>query len=386
MNERIAALTRPPKHHFYGYYGMNAWSPDGTRHLALQTEFDDHRPTARDVAEVGLVDAARGAFQPVGRTRAFNLQQGSMLHWIHVAGRAECTYNDWTGEALVTRAVDPQTFAVRTLQGAIAAVSPLAPQAIGLNFRRMFQCRPVVGYAVEPPASPDPPFPEDDGLYLMDLVTGEARLFLSLAEVVARSPQVQGEPGPAWLNHVYYNPSGNRIIFMCRVNRPPAWRHSLWSVGLDGSDLRLLLDYDQRTSHFTWIDDTRILCSTTVLGRGIQFVRLEDVPGGGAIVPEGEGLLPSDGHACFSPDGQWLACDAFHDGPNGERLAELMLYRPADRRKEVLARVEHPARYVGDIRCDLHPRWHPDGRWVTFDSVHEGTRQIYRADVSDLVG
>ncbi len=33
-------------------------------------------------------------------------------------------------------------------------------------------------------------------------------------------------------------------------------------------------------------------------------------------------------------------------------------------------------------RCDLHPRWRPDGRAIAFNSVHEGSRQIYLADIS----
>ena len=35
--------------------------------------------------------------------------------------------------------------------------------------------------------------------------------------------------------------------------------------------------------------------------------------------------------------------------------------------------------------CDLHPRWNALGTRVGFDSIHEGTRQIYMADVSDVV-
>ena len=35
----------------------------------------------------------------------------------------------------------------------------------------------------------------------------------------------------------------------------------------------------------------------------------------------------------------------------------------------------------GDWRCDLHARWRPDGRQLGFNSVHEGTRQIYVIDL-----
>lgn len=31
------------------------------------------------------------------------------------------------------------------------------------------------------------------------------------------------------------------------------------------------------------------------------------------------------------------------------------------------------------LHCDLHPRWNFDGTKVAFDSIHEGTRQIYIA-------
>jgi hypothetical protein len=37
------------------------------------------------------------------------------------------------------------------------------------------------------------------------------------------------------------------------------------------------------------------------------------------------------------------------------------------------------------LHCDLHPRWKGDGTMVAFDSIHEGSRQIYGFDVSDII-
>ena len=385
MNGRISRLSRPPKHHFFGYYGMPCWNRSQRYHLALETDFHERNPTALDRATVGLIDMESGEFKPYARTRAFNFQQGSMMHWIDVGFGEEFTFNDWTGDKLVTRALDPGTSRVRTLQGAIAAVSPGQEMAIGLDFRRMFQCRRVVGYAVAPPATLEAAHPANDGLYLIDLKTGECQLLVSIAEVLRAKPDEETRAGPAWLNHVYFSPDGKRLLFVCRIKgQSSAIKYtSLWTVGVEGSDLRCLLDYHSGASHFAWIDSRRILCSTRALAGRMQFVTLFDAVGGGEIKPMGKGAMPPNGHACYSPDRRWLAVDAELVGP--ARVQGLMIYRPSDNAKVTLGIFPHADHFRGDIRCDLHPRWSPDGLLVSFDSVHEGSRQIYVAQVADIV-
>jgi hypothetical protein len=36
-----------------------------------------------------------------------------------------------------------------------------------------------------------------------------------------------------------------------------------------------------------------------------------------------------------------------------------------------------PYRYKGPMKCDLHPRWSHSGKYVIFESAHEGKRAIY---------
>ena len=109
--------------------------------------FHERRPGLNDIASVGLVDRKTNTFTKYAETSAFNLQQGSMMHWIDVGFGEEFTFNDWENEKLVSRAVHLETGDLRTIEGAIAAVSPIEPLAIGLNFARMAHCRAVVGYA-----------------------------------------------------------------------------------------------------------------------------------------------------------------------------------------------------------------------------------------------
>lgn len=372
-------LSRGTKHHFYGYYGVNPWDISSRHHLSLETDFHERRPEAPDRAAVGLIDRESGLFRRYATTAAFNLQQGSMMHWIRAGETEEFTFNDWQGGRLVSRAVEPGSGAMRTIEGAIAAVSPVEAVGIGLNFGRMFHCRRVVGYA-NAGAGPIDPAPEDDGLFRLDLGTGKAEMVLSIAEVV-RASGVDTDGRPAWLNHVVYNADGGRILFLCRVRTADAWLTSLWTVDPDGRNLACQVPFGHRVSHFAWRDGRRLVISTDRLGPR-QFVQFTD--GEDDFAPFGGGRLPEDGHACFSPDGRWLVCDTYPRGPG--RLAALMLLNLETGEGSDLGAFHHPARFSGDVRCDLHPRWSPDGRTITFDSVHEGSRQIYGVDVSGWTG
>lgn len=101
------------------------------------------------------------------------------------------------------------------------------------------------------------------------------------------------------------------------------------------------------------------------------------------FAPFGAGALPPDGHACLSPDGRWLACDTYPQG--AQRISRLMLYEMATGRRVDVAGFHSEPVFTGDVRCDLHPRWHPDGAMLTVDAVPDGERQIYLLDVAGIV-
>ena len=376
----VKRLSASPKHHFFGYYGINPWDSTTRYHLALETDFHTHRPLPEDVATVGLIHRDTHKFIPHAKTSAFNLQQGSMMHWINGGAGTEFTFNNWENGTLVSRAMNPTTGTVRTIQGAIAAVSPTAPRAMGLNYGRMAHCRAVVGYATHSKSTDVEVQPEDDGLYQLNLQNGSSKLVLSIADVIRASGDKQVVGKRTWFNHVLFNTDGTRLLFFCRVRHETGFYTSLWTVNPDGSDLEMQIPFGYRVSHFDWRTPTGVLVSSDILGE-MGFVEFTD--GLRDFTPLGRGVLPSDGHASFSPDREWLLCDTYPRGK--KRLAQLMVYNIAENRKIVLGEFHHEEQFVGDIRCDLHPRWALDGKTITFDSVHEGSRQIYLVELPSSI-
>jgi hypothetical protein len=120
-------------------------------------------------------------------------------------------------------------------------------------------------------------------------------------------------------------------------------------------------------------------------------------------------VLTGDGHPSFCPTRRsWMLCDTY---PDSQGIRELFLLDSTDGHKVVLgtfieppgqpdmsqfgqatagvdpmvAKITGKTRYMftrSGLHCDLHPRWRHDGAQVTFDSRHEGSRQIYVIDTS----
>ena len=144
---------------------------------------------------------------------------------------------------------------------------------------------------------------------------------------------------------------------------------------------------------------------------GMSFLMVEDSMRAN-ISAFAKELIPSDGHPMTHPNMRdWCVCDNYPDleGCRDLFLFNLIQLKRIDigryRRlfetpdmslkeiyfdgvdKKILASIseEQLAFTRSGLHCDLHPRWSANGKWAVFDSIHEGTRQIYKVDVSDIL-
>ena len=373
-------ITQGPKHHFFGYYGICPWNSTGQYHLCLQSDFHDRPPAAGDTAVVGLVDMETGKFEGVAETQAWNLQQGSMLHWLPTAPDRQITYNARDGDRFVGVVQDIHSGKKRILPYPISAMTRHGRQALGLNYARLKSLRPVVGYAGLPDPFADQNHPTEDGLYTMNTQTGEARVLVSYEEArdfLSDYEEVQARK--IWFNHSIINRDDTRVAFVVRYrDETREIKHTiLLSASMEGGDLRIVTDLG--ASHFDWLTNELIFGWVT-MKEGQKYYLINDrTLEYEEVRPD---ILTKNGHCSFTRDGSWLLTDEY---PDANSLQALLLWHMAEERLVVLGRFHSPLPFRGEIRCDLHPRWSRDERHVSFDSIHDGSRQIYVVDVGNVV-
>ena len=374
------AITQGPKHHFFGYYGICPWDATGQFHLCLQSEFHDRPPADGDTAVVGLVDMETGKFEGVAETQAWNLQQGSMLHWLATAPDRLITFNAREDDRFVGVVQDIHTGQKRVLPYPISAITRNGRKALGLNYARLKSLRPVVGYAGLPDRFADQNHPAEDGLYITDTETGEASVLVSYEEArdfLSSYEEVQARK--IWFNHSIINRDDTRVAFVVRYrDETREIRHTiLLSASMEGGDLRIVTDLG--ASHFDWLTEELIFGWVT-MKEGLKYYLINDRTGEyEAVRPD---ILTRNGHCSFTKDGTWLLTDEY---PGDKSQQALLLWQMAEERRVDLGSYDAPLPFRGEIRCDLHPRWSRDERTVSFDSIHEGSRQVYVMDVSEII-
>ncbi len=371
----------------------------------------------REVAEVGFFDLEDGdRFHVIGETTAWNWQMGSQLQWLRGSSSNQVIYN--TRASTSTPSLPYPDFRStlynckndesRELPLPIYVVAPNSEYALCVDYSRFHVTHPTIGYkalASEPALENAP---TGDGIYRMQIESGEFELILSLYDLRTFQPCASMANAIHWVTHLEINPDSSRFLFIHRwterVEDETCFLHRLFSMRPDGTGLELLectdhplpqldenfdpsavatFDYEKskyQISHPAWKNDSEII----VWGphHGAIHYHLYDIRGAEAAVV-GKNSLTENGHMTYSVDENWLLSDTYPDDLSNERL--LILYAVGiDTRYDIGSFYTSPDLGKPN-RCDLHPRWRPDGREVCIDSVHEQVRQMYLLDVSTLI-
>jgi len=338
------------------------------------------------------LDQSIPEFVPMGKAYAWCWQQANMLQWLPEAPDHLAIHNDFRKNRYVSVVRDVRKSGAETavLPYPIYTLNPTRPEALFLNFSRVYSVRPGYGYPNLPDPNADVPVPADDGVWRLDLHAGTAELVLSIRQMATLAPAAPVGPETFhWVNHIQVAPTGKRFACLHRYRTPAtgrSWVTRLITANMDGSDPRLLVP-GPMVSHYDWLDAARLLAYARPGPLPSMFYLIDDRP----RPPEcpipflrvvGADVLRTDGHCNFAPDRRFFVNDTY---PGSDRRRTLMLVRWRNHQRIDVAKLFAPPELDGEYRCDLHPRWLRTGRAVCFGSVHEGFRGIYLADVAPVV-
>lgn len=404
----VVAATPEDAAHFVGFHDICPWSPAGDV-LAVHRIPADYERTPRpdDVAEICLWSPGDGRVEPVGETRAWNLQQGSRLQWRPGAART-LVWNVRRGDRFGAVLRDLAAGTERELPHPVHALHPAGRWSLAPGFARLNRHYESYGYAGGSGPGLDQDMPETDGIWRLDLETGTAQLVVSVAQAATLGGLAVDPPVPHIVTHPCWSPSGSRFCFIHRYWTAAGEMLSrLMVADPDGGGLRLVSD--DRVSHFDWLDDDTLCVWArtgmkqlgTLRNRGLlqnplvrPLVKVAkslrpdlkrrlnnagywkiDVLGRRPMELVGERI--EDGHQMFSADRRWMLTDTY---PDAERRQTLMLFDLRDGPIYDIARLPAPDHADHDHRCDLHPRWNRDSTLVCVDSDGRGVRQVLILD------
>ena len=386
------AITRGPQDHLLAnYFGINAWSPDGRYVAVLETDFTGRLPEVTDTAVVALVDLADSCrFIPISKTVSWNFQEAAMFHWLPWEDGL-CVFNDMRDGKFVSVLLNWKSGEERIVPRPVSAVDPTGEWAVSLNYARLRVCRPDYGYAGGgQDALLGEVWPEDDGLWLVNLKTGEERLILSVAQARDMMPEIASEDGLAYFCHTIICPDASKVFFLARTIQDfnaqmetkgyvYRWDTVSFTIHTDGTSLRRCFPDGWKGSHFNWKDnETLAVTARWDAGESWSHTLLK-VGEEEKVRHLAPGIMDWDGHCVFSPNGQFISSEGYW---NKDGYRSWVLLRLEDEALVSLGRFLVPEKYKEQYsRCDLHARWRPDGKQMAFNSVHEGSRQVYLRDV-----
>lgn len=352
---------------FFGYYDKNQLSPSGKHFLFLRVDFQNREPNENDKAEISVGEIEKGKYEKIDETYAWNFQQGCMLGWL---SEEEIIYNVRIKGDFFAKIHNIRKGIYKIVGRPVSCFYPEKKIALSLNFSRLAKWRPGYGYQGVKDRFENEKWPEKDGIYFIDLETGQDRLIVPLSKMLEFRKEKGIPDSYGWFNHTLFSRDGKKFCFVNRWKERPEQTHRtrFMTSDIEGQEIYDLVE-SYLISHFDWKNGKEILAWAEIQGHR-AFYLIEDKTGRYRKISDR--MQTGDGHCSFSADRNCILYDTYPI----EGYRYLKIFDTQKDQEIVLGKFCSIPEITGPIRCDLHPRWESENA-ITIDSVHEGYRRCY---------
>lgn len=378
----------------FGYFDRSQLSFDSTKLVCVRHSFTDVYPPGTSKFEIGFFDLAdtHKQFQQISTTRCFNFQMGSNIFW-H-SDRDQILFNDFENGRYISKAVSLNTQLHEIVGEAVYACSKDLKRKVHIDFSRYDGIRRGYSYGCDNALTWDRSSEiafycsEPEGIH---------------TEVFWRELFDEGvnKLHICYVEHFQFSPNGSKIAYLCRVKKSGMIDSRLMVFDWDSRTNYTLLK-SGRASHFHWIDDenlilygsvgnalTRARSGSETIRRIFKFVKplyrlmVPDNSAASKTLTGDQYLLVSvdqgsvktrpifkeisseDGHP--SVFGNYVVTDTYSKRLSGHDGYLYMCNLAADN-CELVLRISGSAHLdETPFRCDFHPRFSFDGRFVSID-------------------
>ena len=353
---------------FFGYYDKTPVNRKGL--LAFhRTQYETKNKPSADKAIDVVVRDATGKDVIVGKSCSYTWQQGVRTQWLNDDFLA---YNVYEGGYKSKVYSVPEKKVIKTFDYPMQD-SFGTDYYLSINHRRLMSVSPDYGYRNIPLYSAQELADlEHDGIWKVDFKSSEGKLLVTLKEVADCEPEALFDESLHTVNHVMINQTGEKFIFIHRFyqGKRKADRLLLY----DGEKLKVLVS-EKMVSHCCWFNKDTVLGYLRYDGKdGFFFIDVNT--GKVKLCEELSNLGNGDGHpTCYRNK---IVVDTY---PDKSRMQHLILYDMEKKSVVELLEAFHGLKYMYETRCDMHPRFAPDGKSVYFDSVYAGKRALCKINI-----
>ncbi|MCI5193903.1 MAG: hypothetical protein D3915_12385 [Candidatus Electrothrix sp. AU1_5] len=384
----VMVLHEPDKHIFFGYYDVSPFNRAGNKVLALRTNHSLCSPDPSSSIDVGYFDISQSkhsaVFQKVASSRAWCWQQGCRLQWYPKKKAEQKIYFNTLEKGcyvgVIQDVVSGQILSATSTP--LYDITTCGTKGLSLNFSRLQRLRPGYGYASLPDSSEKEKIPDKDGVFFYDFASDNSELLVSFEDMIQKGDLPdEWEECEHYINHLMFNPSGTRFMFMHILTNQYKRITRLIVCNTDGSDLKFLSSVG-KASHNTWLDDDNLLsvCRESSKKKEMSYLVCDlQKQASSRISPS---LLTRDGHPTYFADKQHLVTDTY---PGTFSCQELQIYSLASNDFLLNESFVRNQKFAGEWRTDLHPRLSVDEQNICIDDEWQGYKAIKIIDIKKAV-
>lgn len=385
----VQVVTPDDGYYIHNFFDVKPWSPSGRYLAVLKLPFQDKLPGPHDEATVCVIDLFHQSMVELCPTKGWGIQVGAHLCW--GANDEELFFNDKVGGQVFAYKLNPLTGVKVQLSGSVYQASKDGKYLYSPNLSVINYAQMGYGATLSPEHNSPPPIGAsgEDGLWRTDVNASRTSLLFSYKQALELLPDKRDVEGARFtFFHVKINPQQTRLmqVVRCLFDNERSEVRFIITMDMDGKDAKLALPYElwlKGSHHPDWHSNGKEILMNIQLNKMRFCLFAEDGQSFRITAP----FTTGGGHPSFSNDGRYIVTDAY----TSEKEFINERFEVPIRLIDTIAGTEQRlidiwtlggTNVENNLRCDPHPVWSEDNRYICFNGTPEGRRQVLIADLS----